>query len=146
VTALVTIIHLLVCLVLIITVLLQSGKAADLAGAFGGGGTQTAFGPRSTANILSRVTTIAAILFMVTSLSLWILSGREGTSAVSGEAAASAKPAAAQTETKTAATPPATQPAGKPEEKSAAAKTPPVGDKQPAPKTESKPPSPPVKK
>ena len=145
-TALITIIHLLVCLVLIISVLLQSGKAADLAGAFGGGGTQTAFGPRSTANILSKVTTIAAILFMVTSLSLWILSGSEGKSAVSGEAAVPAKAAAAQTETKTDATPPATQPAGKPEEKSAPAKTPPVGDKQPAPKTESKPPSPPVKK
>src|SRR6187399_2946470 len=61
------------CLVLIIVVLLQSGKAADLAGAFGGAGSQTAFGPRGAATVLSQATTIAAGLFMVTSLSLAIL-------------------------------------------------------------------------
>jgi preprotein translocase subunit SecG len=67
------IIHVMVCLFLIIVVLLQSGKAADLAGAFGGAGSQTAFGPRGSATLLSKATTISAILFMFTSLSLSIL-------------------------------------------------------------------------
>ena len=57
---LLTTIHVLVCLFLIGVVLLQSGKAADLAGAFGGMGSQTAFGPRGTATMLSKWTTIAA--------------------------------------------------------------------------------------
>jgi preprotein translocase subunit SecG len=66
-------VHVVVCLFLIIVVLLQSGKAADLAGAFGGMGSQTAFGPRGSATLLSKATTVSAILFMVTSLSLSIL-------------------------------------------------------------------------
>jgi len=69
----VTALHVIVCLVLILVVLLQSGKAADLAGAFGGMGSQTVFGPRGTATVLSRATTVAAALFMVTSLGLVIL-------------------------------------------------------------------------
>src|ERR1700735_1475814 len=58
------------CLVLIIVVLLQSGKAADLAGAFGGAGSQTAFGPRGAATLLSQATTWCAVMFMMTSLTL----------------------------------------------------------------------------
>src|SRR5579871_5240760 len=58
------------CLVLIIVVLLQSGKAADLAGAFGGAGSQTAFGPRGAANVLSRATTWCAVMFMVCALAM----------------------------------------------------------------------------
>src|SRR5438046_7016460 len=73
---LLTIVHVLVCLFLVVVVLLQSGKAADLAGAFGGMGSQTAFGPRGSATILSKATTIAAAVFMVTSLSLAILATR----------------------------------------------------------------------
>jgi preprotein translocase subunit SecG len=73
---LVLIVHIIVCLFLIIVVLLQSGKAADLAGAFGGMGSQTAFGPRGSATLLSKATTISAALFMVTSLSLSILATR----------------------------------------------------------------------
>src|SRR5579872_5118733 len=73
---LLTIIHVLVCVFLIIVVLLQSGKAADLAGAFGGMGSQTAFGPRGSATLLSKATTISAVLFMITSLSLSILATR----------------------------------------------------------------------
>jgi preprotein translocase subunit SecG len=69
-------VHVIVCLFLIIVVLLQSGKAADLAGAFGGMGSQTAFGPRGSATLLSKATTISAVLFMVTSLSLSILATR----------------------------------------------------------------------
>src|SRR6202140_1868804 len=60
------------CLVLIIVVLLQSGKAADLAGAFGGAGSQTAFGPRGAATILSQATTWCAIMFMICALALMI--------------------------------------------------------------------------
>src|SRR5271154_6507889 len=75
---LLTIIHVIVCLFLVIVVLLQSGKAADLAGAFGGMGSQTVFGPRGSATVLSKATTIAAALFMVTSLSLSIMATRSG--------------------------------------------------------------------
>ncbi len=72
-TVFLTIIHVIVCLFLIVVVLLQSGKAADLAGAFGGMGSQTAFGPRGSATVLSKATTIAAFLFMVTSISLGVM-------------------------------------------------------------------------
>jgi preprotein translocase subunit SecG len=58
------------CLVLIVVVLLQSGKAADLAGAFGGAGSQTAFGPRGAANVLSTATTWCAIMFMLCAMAL----------------------------------------------------------------------------
>src|SRR5215475_3988423 len=58
------------CLVLIVVVLLQSGKAADLAGAFGGAGSQTAFGPRGAATILSQATTWCAIMFMICALAM----------------------------------------------------------------------------
>jgi preprotein translocase subunit SecG len=58
------------CLVLIIVVLLQSGKAADLAGAFGGAGSQTAFGPRGAATVLSQATTWCAVMFMICALAL----------------------------------------------------------------------------
>ena len=77
-TILFTTLHVIVCLFLVIVVLLQSGKAADLAGAFGGMGSQTAFGPRGAATVLSQATTIAAVLFMITSLSLSILHTRQG--------------------------------------------------------------------
>ena len=97
--SIITAIHIIVCFILIIAVLLQSGKAADLAGAFGGGGSQTVFGPRGAANILSRVTTISAVVFMITSLGLWMLSVRGVTSAVKGEGAPTEE-AAAVTETK----------------------------------------------
>ena len=73
---LVTIVHFIVALVLIGVVLLQTGKRADLAGAFGGGGSQTALGTRGAATFLSKMTTFAAVLFMCTSLSLSILSSR----------------------------------------------------------------------
>jgi preprotein translocase subunit SecG len=62
--------HVMVCGLLIIVVLLQSGEAADLAGAFGGAGSQTAFGPRGAATFLSKATTWCAIMFMLTSMAL----------------------------------------------------------------------------
>jgi preprotein translocase subunit SecG len=80
-------VHVLVCLFLIVVVLLQSGKAADLAGAFGGMGSQTAFGPRGSATLLSKATTISAVVFMITSLSLSILATKNaglGTTVLEG--------------------------------------------------------------
>lgn len=62
--------HVAVCFVLVIVIMLQSGNAADLAGAFGGAGSQTAFGPRGAATFLSHATTWCAIVFMMTSLTL----------------------------------------------------------------------------
>jgi preprotein translocase subunit SecG len=73
---LLTIVHIIVCFFLIIVVLLQSGKSGDIAAAFGGQGSQTAFGPRGAASALSRATTWSAIIFMVTSISLSILAQR----------------------------------------------------------------------
>jgi preprotein translocase subunit SecG len=70
--------HILACLFLIGVVLLQQGKGQDLASAFGGGGSQTAFGPRGSANVLSRATAVLAGLFMVTSLGLSLVRPRQG--------------------------------------------------------------------
>ena len=92
---LLTIVHVIVCIFLIIVVLLQSGKAADLAGAFGGMGSQTTFGPRGSATLLSRATTASAIVFMITSLSLSILATRG--SNTGGKTVLDTAPAGAQT-------------------------------------------------
>ena len=69
----VTTIHVIVCLLLTVIILLQQGKSADLAAAFGGQGSQTAFGPRSAANLLTRATTWLAVIFAITSISLTVL-------------------------------------------------------------------------
>src|SRR5271155_2906978 len=93
--------HVAVCFVLVIVIMLQSGSAADLAGAFGGAGSQTAFGPRGAATFLSRATTWCAIVFMMTSLTLSFKrsSGQASTGSIleqtSQPASAPAKPAAA---------------------------------------------------
>jgi preprotein translocase subunit SecG len=73
---LIVILHVIVSLFLVGVVLLQQGKSADLAAAFGGQGSQTAFGPRGAANLLTKLTTWSAILFMLTSISLTILLSR----------------------------------------------------------------------
>jgi preprotein translocase subunit SecG len=94
--AILIVLHVIVSTILVMVVLLQSGKRADLAGAFGGGGSQTAFGARGAATILSKITTISAVMFMVTSLSLSILSssGRKSGSALdSVETAPASAPA-----------------------------------------------------
>ena len=75
-TVLLVILYVLVCLFLVMVVLLQQGKGADLAGAFGGGGSQTSFGPRGTTNIMHRMTTGAFVLFVLLCLTLTILSGK----------------------------------------------------------------------
>ena len=87
--------HILVCGLLIVVIMLQSGEAADLAGAFGGAGSQTAFGPRGAASVLSRATTWSAIIFMLTSFTLTVLYARSvhGTSVLENTpASAPAKP------------------------------------------------------
>ena len=73
---LITIIHIIVCFFLIVVVLLQSGKSGDIAAAFGGMGSQTAFGPRGAATALSMATTWSAIIFMVTSITLSVFAYR----------------------------------------------------------------------
>ena len=70
------VVHVIICLFLIGVVLLQQGKSADLAGAFGGQGSQTAFGPRGAANLLTKLTTWGAVLFMVVSISLTVMLSR----------------------------------------------------------------------
>src|ERR1700760_4853329 len=72
--------HVIVCLFLIGVGLLQQGRSADLAGAFGGQGSQTAFGPRAAANMLTRLTTWSAVIFMITSISLTVLYVRSSAS------------------------------------------------------------------
>lgn len=113
-TILLTIVHVIVCLLLVLIVLLQSGKGADLAGAFGGGGSQTAFGARGTATFLSKLTTGAAIVFMLTAFSLSLFSSRRGGSSVMERAKAPATkqsaPASPAQKTPAAATPGSTQP------------------------------------
>jgi preprotein translocase subunit SecG len=74
--ALLIILHIIVSLFIVGVVLLQQGKSADLAGAFGGQGSQTAFGPRGAANLLTKLTTWSAIIFMITSISLTVLLSR----------------------------------------------------------------------
>lgn len=69
----VVIIHVLVSFFLIGIILIQQGRSADLAGAFGGQGSQTAFGPRAASNVLTRLTTWSAVIFMCTSIVLVVL-------------------------------------------------------------------------
>jgi preprotein translocase subunit SecG len=93
---LVIIIHVVVCLFLIGVILLQQGKSADLAGAFGGQGSQTAFGPRSAANLLTRLTTWCAVIFMLTSIGLTILMQKQAArqhSVLSGTSTTQSTPA-----------------------------------------------------
>ncbi len=94
-TILITVIHIFVCLFLIAVVLLQSGKSGDIAAAFGGQGSQTAFGPRGAASALSRATTWSAIIFMVTSITLSIYASRKSgpSSVLSGTKSSQSQPA-----------------------------------------------------
>jgi preprotein translocase subunit SecG len=112
---LITIVHIIVCFFMIVVVLLQSGQAADLAGAFGGMGSQTAFGPRGSATLLSKATTLAAAVFMVTSITLSILATRGAASSGSvlehvKAPAKSSAPAVPGSKSGTPATPAPAQP------------------------------------
>jgi preprotein translocase subunit SecG len=130
--------HILVCGLLIIVVLLQSGEAADLAGAFGGAGSQTAFGPRGAATFLSKATTWCAIMFMLTSMAMTMR--QNSTAAASGSSvlqqfSKTGKPAApaAPPATPTPATPaPATPNAATPAPTAPSAPTAPATNPSPA--------------
>ena len=120
--------HVVACAILILVVLLQSGRAADLAGAFGGAGSQTAFGPRGAATLLSKATTFLAVVFMLTSLALAIFAGRgPASSVVPAEPTATEQPA----EQKPAEQQQPPQPQPQP---------PPGGQQQPPPQTPPPPP------
>jgi preprotein translocase subunit SecG len=134
------------CLVLIIVVLLQSGKAADLAGAFGGAGSQTAFGPRGAANVLSKATTWCAVMFMLCALAMVLRTDKAvgtGSSILERVSKPAPKPAPATTPTIPAThgtapgTTPATTPAA-PQSNSQPASQPPAAS-QPAPAPAKKP-------
>jgi len=122
------------CFVLIVVVLLQSGKAADLAGAFGGAGSQTAFGPRGAASFLSRATTWCAVMFMVCSLALVLRQERyleQGSSVLQN----TSKPAPKQTAPAPAQQPaqaPANQPIAPSGPASVPANQPPASQPRPA--------------
>jgi preprotein translocase subunit SecG len=115
------------CLVLIIVVLLQSGKAADLAGAFGGAGSQTAFGPRGAATLLSQATTWCAVMFMICAMAL-VLRTDKATGQGNSILEKFSKPAAAP---KTA---PITIPPAQPQSNSTPTTQPPAGTPAPQPK------------
>jgi preprotein translocase subunit SecG len=137
---LLTVFFVMNCLVLIIVVLLQSGKAADLAGAFGGAGSQTAFGPRGAATILSQATTWCAIMFMICALALVL---RTDKAAVQGGSVLQqvSKPAPSKTPAKAPATPAPQTPA--PQSNPPASSTVPAASQpsaqQPAPSQPKKP-------
>ncbi|HEY6843196.1 MAG TPA: preprotein translocase subunit SecG [Thermoanaerobaculia bacterium] len=89
--ALVTL-HVIISIFLILVVLVQQGKGADLAGAFGGGGSQTAFGARGATTLLHKLTTAFFVLFVITSMALAVLQGRPRSSVMSGTSAAPTSP------------------------------------------------------
>jgi len=100
--------YILTCLVLLLVVLLQQGKGGDIASAFGGSSSQTAFGARTGATLLSRATTVCAALFMLGALALAVL-GHRGTGSVVGNGPAPASAPASKAATAPAPRP--TQPA-----------------------------------
>lgn len=121
-TFLLVVLYVIVCAFLILVVLLQSGKAGDLASAFGATSSQTAFGSRGTANFLSKSTTVLAALFMLLSLGLTILQVRKSSSSILKEVPGASGPAASAP--------------------AAASESAPIGASAPAPEAESAPASP----
>jgi preprotein translocase subunit SecG len=101
-------IYILSCLVLLLVVLLQQGKGGDIANAFGGGASQAAFGARSGATVLSRATTVLAVLFVMGAIALGVLGQRGPGSVVGGRSQTNAPPPATQIPAGSAAPAPAT--------------------------------------
>ncbi len=142
--ALLTTFFVMNCLVLIIVVLLQSGKAADLAGAFGGAGSQTAFGPRGAATLLSQATTWCAIMFMICALALVLRTDKAVEQGGGSVLQQVSKPAPKKTPATTPATPtPAQQTPAAPQSNPPASSTKPPSTQpqaqQPAPVQPKKP-------
>ena len=143
------------CFVLIIVVLLQSGKAADLAGAFGGAGSQTAFGPRGAANVLSKATTWCAVMFMLCAFAMVVRTDKavgQGSSILERVSQPAPKPAPATTPAAPATTPsttpstsqPNTQPSSQPQPPASTPATTPAttpSSQQPISKRASQPPA-----
>jgi len=125
--------HVLVCLVLVAVIMLQSGNAADLAGAFGGAGSQTAFGPRGAATFLSRATTWCAIVFMMTSLTLSVKREPTAASAASGSFLEQTQKAGKAPATPATSTPPAQVPGQSSQPPATAPATVPPATPAPAP-------------
>ena len=92
-TVVLVVLHVIISIFLILVVLVQQGKGADLAGAFGGGGSQTAFGARGATTLLHKLTTTFFILFVITSMALAVLQARPRGSVMSGTKAAPTSPA-----------------------------------------------------
>jgi preprotein translocase subunit SecG len=128
------------CLVLIIVVLLQSGKAADLAGAFGGAGSQTAFGPRGAANVLSTATTWCAIMFMLCAMALVLRTDK-----AVGQGGSVLQNVSQPTPKKTPATTPSTIPVTPPPAPQPTSQTPTAPQPTQAPATSQPAPAPPKK-
>lgn len=129
---LLTIIHLIACLILVVVVLLQKGKGADLAGAFGGGGSQTTLGVRTATQLIHKMTIAAAVFFMITSYTLGLIqSGGSSIAAEIGQQAGEAQPEAKQDEAKPAETTPAQPETAPAEEPQAPATEPEGGETQP---------------
>src|SRR5471030_866299 len=97
--------YVIICFVLLLVVLLQQGKGGDMASAFGGGSSHTAFGARGGATVLSKATTIFAVLFMLGALALAIIGQRGPATVVSGTPAPPAPPRAPASTPAGAATP-----------------------------------------
>lgn len=106
-TIFLTVLHVMVSIVLIVVVLLQHGKGADIGAVFGGGASSTVFGSRGAGNFLTKLTTGSALLFMVTSMSLAYLSNRGGTQEIFENQPAAVAPAPDAAEGESPATAPA---------------------------------------
>ena len=100
-------VYVITCVVLVLVILLQQGKGGDIANAFGGGASQAAFGARSGATVLSRATTVGAVIFVLGAILLSIMGQRGPGSVIGGRAQPGAPPAGA---TLPGSTAPATTP------------------------------------
>ena len=119
-SVLLIIIHVIVCVALIMIVLLQTGKGADMGAAFGGGSSQSLFGSTGASTFLSKATTVAAVIFMVTSLALaYMSSDRTGKSIMTNAPAPVSAPAASETKTDAAKSTPQTAAPSQPKPESA---------------------------
>lgn len=118
-----TVLHVLTCFILIVVVLLQRGKGAEIGAVFGGGASSTVFGARGAGNFLTKLTTAAAVTFMLSSLSLSYLSTQgvtpslfdEETPAAEGAPAATGEAESPFVEVESAAPAPQTPESAKPE-------------------------------